>query len=247
MKGNFSIPLCSMGWEGCLGQGSLLSLRARRGSLLGSLWDHGWEARKETVQLVPHLLRFWWKVLGLQNQYFPPLWLGNPPGFSSPNLYPVIAPLPRQRSPCHSRFCRLAHEKGRSRLPSLGPRSPRRPASYFPPPARSMTSVLRQVCNFSCPWPVSQQSPSGKWIGWAQPRLRLKASAAACSAVLLAGMPLFPGLGTSARSLQPRVYLRHKTSSLRPDAVTAAWLWSLPFFQRCFQKHQSSASFAVYI
>lgn len=161
-KGNFSIPLSSMGWEGCLGQGSLLSLRARRGSPLGSLWDHGWEARKETVQLVPHLLWFWWKVLGLQNQYSPPLWLGNPPGFSSPNLYPVIAPLPQQRSPCHSRFCRLAHGKGRSRLPSLGPRSPRRPASYFPPPACSIWRQCLGKCVIS---PARDPSASRVLLG----------------------------------------------------------------------------------
>lgn len=36
VRGNLSVPLGSTGWEGCLGQGSLLSLRAPRGSLLGS-------------------------------------------------------------------------------------------------------------------------------------------------------------------------------------------------------------------
>lgn len=171
---------------------------------------------------------------------FPPpisLWVGNPTGFSSQSLYPVTAPC-LAAVPSRSCFCRLAHEKGSSRL-LLGPHSPQGPTSHFPPPARSLGQCLGR-CVIS-PSGTPPQRPSGEWI--VQAPSEGFSSCLFCRAFV--GMSPFPSLGTSARSPQPQVCLRHRTSSLCPYAVQSTWLWSLPFSWQCFLKHQTSASCTV--
>lgn len=131
---------------------------------------------------------------------FPPpisLWVGNPTGFSSQSLYPVTAPC-LAAVPSRSCFCRLAHEKGSSRL-LLGPHSPQGPTSHFPPPARGLGQCLGR-CVIS-PSGTPPQRPSGEWI--VQAPSESFSSCLFCRAFV--GMSPFPSLGTSARSPQPQV------------------------------------------
>lgn len=166
MRRNLSIPLCCVG---CLCQDSLLLFGVLCWSPLGHLWTHMWKARKETVQLVPHLLCIWLKCEVSRVSLSPShLFVSRKPHkFQFPN------PLP---SP-------VSHEKGSRQLP-LGPHSPQGPASHFPPPARSLLQCLGRCVTSPGEW-ICQASSEGS------------SSCLFCCAFV--GTPMFPGLSTSAR------------------------------------------------